>query len=97
VVSIDTAVAHLAGALGAPTMLALSTAGDWRWLMKRATSPWYPSVRIFRQARPGDWNGVLKKIAGEVAGTAKAAAKPRPRETADKRPFRGRRWSLPQD
>lgn len=59
VVSIDTAVAHLAGALGKPTFLLLSTAGDWRWLTKRRDSPWYPSMRIFRQARPGDWTAVV--------------------------------------
>lgn len=91
VVSIDTAVAHLAGALAAPTLLALSTAGDWRWLMKRSDSPWYPSVRIFRQARPGDWAGVLKKIAGEAATAATGGTKPRPWKTAKKRPAAGRK------
>jgi tetratricopeptide (TPR) repeat protein len=63
VVSIDTAVAHLAGALGRPTWLLLSTAGDWRWLMGRADSPWYPSIRIFRQDRPREWADVLDRVA----------------------------------
>jgi hypothetical protein len=63
VVTIDTAVAHLAGALGKPTFLLLSTAGDWRWLTKRKDSPWYPSMRIFRQARPGQWAAVLEAAA----------------------------------
>jgi tetratricopeptide (TPR) repeat protein len=63
VVTIDTAVAHLAGALGKPTFLLLSTAGDWRWLTKRKDSPWYPSMRIFRQARAGEWAAVLEAAA----------------------------------
>lgn len=89
VVSIDTAVAHLAGALGAPTKLALSTAGDWRWLTERDSSPWYPSVRIYRQAGPGDWAGVLVRIARDAARMAAAGPKPKARKTAKKRPAAG--------
>ncbi|MGH6660021.1 MAG: tetratricopeptide repeat protein, partial [Rhodospirillales bacterium] len=55
VVTIDTAVAHLAGGLGRPTLVMVSTACDWRWRTEGNTTPWYPNARIIRQARPGDW------------------------------------------
>lgn len=64
IVSIDTAVAHLGGALGRPTWIPLSWyACDWRWLTERANSPWYSSVRLFRQPKLGDWASVNEKIA----------------------------------
>jgi hypothetical protein len=66
VVSIDSAVTHLAGALGKPLWLALSSTGDWRYLSKRSDSPWYPSVRIFRQTRFGDWESVFRNIAAAL-------------------------------
>ena len=66
VVSIDSAVAHLAGALGKPVWLALSSTGDWRYLSKRNDSPWYPGLRIFRQARFGDWETVFRNIAAAL-------------------------------
>jgi hypothetical protein len=59
VVTVDTAVAHLAGALGRPTILLLHHAGEWRWLRGRADSPWYPSLRLARQPEPGDWAGAV--------------------------------------
>lgn len=68
VVSIDTAVGHLAGALGRPTWLALSAASDWRWLMDRNDSPWYPHHRLFWQPSPGQWEPVFEQIAIEVEG-----------------------------
>ncbi len=62
VIAVDTSVAHLAGALGVPAMLLLPHAPDWRWLTERADSPWYRSIRIFRQTRPGDWPGVIEQV-----------------------------------
>jgi tetratricopeptide (TPR) repeat protein len=59
----DTAVAHLAGALGIPVWLAISRAADWRWLRQREDSPWYPSMRIFRQRKLGNWGDVFERIA----------------------------------
>jgi tetratricopeptide (TPR) repeat protein len=63
VVTSDTSIAHLAGALGRPVLLALKHAADWRWLRARDDSPWYPTMRLFRQARRGDWDDVLLHIA----------------------------------
>jgi hypothetical protein len=68
VISADTAIAHLAGALGVPIWVALSSAPDWRWLLGREDSPWYPTMRLFRQASPGDWDGVFARIAAAVEG-----------------------------
>jgi len=63
VITVDTAVAHLAGALGAPVWILLSYAADWRWLTGRDDSPWYPTARLFRQTRRGDWDGVIERVA----------------------------------
>jgi tetratricopeptide (TPR) repeat protein len=63
VITVDTAVAHLAGALARPVWLLLSHVADWRWLLGRADSPWYPTMRIFRQDRPGDWPPVIARVA----------------------------------
>ena len=63
VVSVDTAVSHLAGALGKPTWIMLNQYGvDWRWLLNRADSPWYPTVRLFRQSSMGNWGPVITQI-----------------------------------
>ena len=62
VISVDTSVAHLAGALGKPTWVMLPFAPDFRWLLDREDSPWYPNMRLFRQSRAGDWDGVVARI-----------------------------------
>lgn len=62
VVTVDTLAAHLAGALGVPCFLMLQYAADWRWMMGRDDSPWYPSLRLFRQSGPGDWAGVVRNL-----------------------------------
>src|SRR5262249_7580089 len=77
VVTVDTAVAHLAGALGAPVWLALATIVDWRWLLGREGSPWYPTLRLFRQEKLGDWRAVFERMAAELG--AAVACKPRGR------------------
>jgi hypothetical protein len=66
VITVDTAVAHLAGALGVPVWIALSVAADWRWMRGPDRSPWYPSVRLFRQTQWGDWGGVMRRMADEL-------------------------------
>jgi hypothetical protein len=66
VVTIDSAPAHLAGALGVRTWLLLRHVPAWTWLLGRDDSPWYPTLRIFRQERPGDWPGVIERVAGEL-------------------------------
>jgi hypothetical protein len=66
VITVDTAVAHLAGALGIPILLLLSFYPDWRWMLGRDDSPWYPSMRLYRQSTPGDWDGVLHRIVSDL-------------------------------
>jgi tetratricopeptide (TPR) repeat protein len=66
IISVDTASAHLAGALGRPVWVMLGYAADWRYLMDREASPWYPTMRLFRQKAPADWLSVTGRIAGEL-------------------------------
>jgi len=62
VITVDTAVAHLAGALNKPTWTLLQHAPDWRWFLERSDTPWYPSMRLFRQSVRGDWNDPIQQI-----------------------------------
>jgi hypothetical protein len=66
VVSVDTAVAHLAGSLGKPVWLLAAHACDWRWMLDRKDSPWYPSLRIFRRRYQGDWSEVIDRVVAEL-------------------------------
>jgi hypothetical protein len=76
VVTSDTAVAHLAGALGVPTWVALPHAPDWRWLLGRDDTPWYPTMRLFRQETPGDWTGVFARLAEALRGRTASPERP---------------------
>jgi hypothetical protein len=62
VISVDTSVAHVAGALGKPVWILLSGMPDWRWMLESETSPWYPTARLFRQRTIGEWGGVVQEI-----------------------------------
>jgi hypothetical protein len=66
VITVDTASAHLAGALGVPVWLALARITDWRWLRDRDDTPWYPSMRLFRQEQLGAWRAVFARMAEEL-------------------------------
>ena len=74
VISICTATAHLAGALGRPLWIPLAFAADWRWLQDRDDSPWYPTARLFRQTERGDWQGVMARIAEALGRLARDTA-----------------------
>ena len=64
--SIGSMPAHLAGALGVPVWTLLHSDPDWRWMLNRDDSPWYPTMRLFRQERPGDWESVIARVAAEL-------------------------------
>ena len=70
VIAVDTAIVHLTGALARPVWTLLPHVPDWRWMLERADSPWYPTMRLFRQERAGDWAGVVARVAGELAVAA---------------------------
>jgi tetratricopeptide (TPR) repeat protein len=66
VITVDTSVAHLAGALGKPVWILLPHIPDWRWLLERTDSPWYPTARLYRQPTAADWQSVVRNVAGDV-------------------------------
>jgi Glycosyltransferase family 9 (heptosyltransferase)/Tetratricopeptide repeat len=68
IITVDTSVAHLAGALGRPTFVLVPFCPDWRWMLARADSPWYPTLRLFRQPAAGDWESVIARVADAVRG-----------------------------
>jgi hypothetical protein len=63
VIAVDTVVAHLAGAMGKPVWLLLQNTPDWRWMLERTDSPWYPTARLFRQPKLGDWTEPIQRVA----------------------------------
>jgi hypothetical protein len=67
IITSDTSIAHLAGALGRPVWVALKYVPDWRWLLDRADTPWYPTMRLFRQTISGDWTNVFEEMENELA------------------------------
>jgi tetratricopeptide (TPR) repeat protein len=78
VVTADTAIGHLAGALGVPVWLALWSVPDWRWMLEREDSPWYPTARLFRQTQRGDWPGVFERMARALEPLLDPAPRTRP-------------------
>ena len=78
VITLDTAIAHLAGALGVPVWVALHDIPDWRWLLNRDDCPWYPTMRLFRQTRPGQWEDVFHRIAEALQRRMATPAELRP-------------------
>ena len=76
VITVDTAVGHLAGALGKPTWLLLPYSPDWRWFSDEKTTPWYPTMRLFRQTRRGQWPEVLQRVSEALGGFTPHAAEP---------------------
>jgi ADP-heptose:LPS heptosyltransferase len=77
VVAVDTSIAHLAGAMGKAVALLLPFSPDWRWLLDRTDSPWYPTMRLFRQTSPGDWDEVIERLRPELADLARRPVMPR--------------------
>jgi ADP-heptose:LPS heptosyltransferase len=65
-ISIDSMPVHLAGALGVPVWTLLQAEADWRWMNDRTDSPWYPTMRLFRQQHPGNWEGVIQNVVLEL-------------------------------
>jgi tetratricopeptide (TPR) repeat protein len=88
VITIDTSIAHVAGALGKPLWMLLPFAADWRWLRYRDDSPWYPTARLFRQAAPGDWPSVVTQVAAALRHLPQSMASPAPDRPASAPPGR---------
>ncbi|MBK1840744.1 tetratricopeptide repeat protein [Azospirillum sp. YIM B02556] len=80
IITCDTSVCHLAGAMGRPTWVVLKWFADWRWMRDRLDSPWYPTMRLFRQATSNDWAEVMDRVTAEVAANAGGQATPNPAE-----------------
>jgi ADP-heptose:LPS heptosyltransferase len=65
-ITVDTSVAHVAGAMGIPTLLLLPFFPDWRWMLQREDTPWYPTMRLYRQQRPSHWEDVLANVVKDL-------------------------------
>src|SRR5207244_4050069 len=82
VVTVDTAIAHLAGGLGVPVWLALACVPDWRWLLEREDSPWYPTMKLFRQSQRGRWDDVFERMTAELAKVRGGGSNQAPRSSS---------------
>jgi hypothetical protein len=74
VITTDTCIAHLAGAMGKPVWILLPHLGDWRWMQDLETTPWYPTARLYRQTVPGDWPSLLDSLIGKLSGLLRLRA-----------------------
>jgi ADP-heptose:LPS heptosyltransferase len=76
IITVDTAAAHLAGALGKPAWVLLKHVPDWRWLLERTDSPWYPTLRLFRQPNLGDWRTPIAQLVEALQGRLNVPSTP---------------------
>ncbi|HSZ58030.1 MAG TPA: hypothetical protein VK797_20370, partial [Tepidisphaeraceae bacterium] len=86
VIAVDTSLAHLAGALGVKVWVAMPLASDWRWLVGREDTPWYPTMRLFRQRKLGEWGEVIERMAGALGELAGSREEPMPDPTRQLQP-----------
>jgi ADP-heptose:LPS heptosyltransferase len=75
VIAVDTAVAHLAGAMGKPVWVLLTRQADWRWLLDRTDSPWYPTMRLYRQKHGSGWEGVVARVGRDLEALVRKGPK----------------------
>ena len=94
IISCDTSIAHLAGALGCPAWIALKRTPDWRWLLDRSDSPWHPTLRLFRQPTAGDWASVFQSVERELRSLLQARGA-RHETRRGRREFKARYCSAP--
>jgi tetratricopeptide (TPR) repeat protein len=85
VITTDTSIAHLAGAMGKPVWILLPHLGDWRWMQEVETTPWYPTARLFRQSSPGDWAGLVERVAAELKNAPQVERRRYPRPITQER------------
>jgi ADP-heptose:LPS heptosyltransferase len=90
VITVDSAVAHCAGALATPAWVLIPYAADWRWLLERADSPWYPTMRLFRQQEPGNWEEVFDRLLVELTELVAQEASPAPKRAKSSSARKGR-------
>ena len=82
VITTDTCIAHLAGAMGKPVWILLPHLADWRWMEQVETTPWYPTAWLARQSEPGDWRGVVKRVMEELDGSRRDEAFRQPQRSS---------------
>jgi hypothetical protein len=92
VITTDTCIAHLAGAMGKPVWILLPQPADWRWMERVETTPWYPTARLFRQSAPGQWAALVERVASELTTLAIGSWRQHSKRA---RTHRQRIWSFP--